>query len=62
MFPNLDVEAIKAVLRANNGDVNEAIDQLLMGGDCTTDRASAARASVGRLKYHGKQNMLKLLF
>ena len=29
MFPNMDEEVIEAVLRANNGAVDETIDQLL---------------------------------
>ncbi len=40
MFPNMDEEVIEAVLRANNGAVDETIDQLLtMNVDCTTDEA-----------------------
>ena len=35
MFPNMDEEVIEAVLRANNGAVDETIDQLLtMTVDC----------------------------
>ncbi len=42
MFPNMDEEVIEAVLRANNGAVDETIDQLLtMNVDCSTEEAPA---------------------
>ncbi len=40
MFPNMDDEVIEAVLSANNGAVDETIDQLLtMNVDCSTEEA-----------------------
>ncbi len=40
MFPNMDDEVIEAVFRANNGEVNETIIQLLtMNMDCSTEEA-----------------------
>ncbi len=38
MFPNLDEKVVEAVLQANNGVVDETIDQLLtMNLDCSTE-------------------------
>ena len=43
MFPNMDEEVIEAVLRANNGAVDETIDQLLtMNVDCNDQTTSAS--------------------
>lgn len=44
MFPGLEVELIESVLRANNGAVDDTIDQLLTSnfepkGHIKTDRA-----------------------
>lgn len=46
MFPNMDEEVIEAVLRANNGAVDETIDQLLtMNVDCN-DQTSHSSSTV----------------
>ena len=43
MFPNMDEEVIEAVLRANNGAVDETIDQLLtMNVDCNDQKTNSA--------------------
>ena len=58
MFPNMDEEVIEAVLRANNGAVDETIDQLLtMNVDCN-DQTTSASAINDRERAHMDQRDL----
>ena len=64
MFPGLEVELIESILRANNGAVDDTIDQLLTmnfepkaGGD-KTDRA--CNSSVSLLNNHFSGNDTKV--
>ena len=42
MFPNMDEEVIEAVLRANNGAVDETIDQLLTMNVDSNDQTTSS--------------------
>ena len=58
MFPNMDEEVIEAVLRANNGAVDETIDQLLtMNVDCN-DQTTSSSATNDRDRAHVNQRDL----